>query len=317
MNIPNKFNALHPDLNHEPLDPSDMGHEPMGPPMMDTSFIKRQWLDIAYASQSPAQQLDIYLPDEGEGPFPVICEFHGGAWMIGDKHDIQQMPMLRGLKKGYAIVCVNYRLSGESIFPSQIYDCKAAIRFIRKNAQRYKLDGGRIAVWGASAGAHLASMLGTSAGVRELEDPGMGNPDIDSAVQAVVDWCGPSEDFLRMDVEFKLSGSGIPDHSGPNSPESRLLGRHIIEIPELVKFASPMTYAHKGIPPFLIQHGTLDQIVPVEQSINFASALIKAAGKEKVNLDIIPDLHHHGDPAWDSIEMSNKVFQFLDRYLKS
>lgn len=307
MNFPDKPDHFPPDMDHEHMGP---------PPMMNTEHIKRQWLDIAYANQSPAQKLDIYLPDEGDGPFPVICEFHGGAWLFGDKRDCQQEPMLRGLKKGYAVVCTNYRLSGEAIFPSQIFDCKAAIRFIRKNAKKFSLDGDRIVVWGASAGAHLVSLLGTSAGINELEDLSMGNPDTSSEVQAVVDWCGPCDNFIKMDEQFKMSGLGIADHSLPDSPESKLLGKPITEVPGLVEFASPKIYANKDIPPFLIQHGSLDQVVPVEQSKNFAAALIKMAGKEKVNLEIITGLYHHGHPAWDTIEMSNKVFDFLNRVLK-
>jgi acetyl esterase/lipase len=307
MNIPSKPNHF----------PPDRGPDRMGPPpMMNIDHIKRKWLDVAYANQSSTQKLDIYLPDTGNGPFPVICEFHGGAWLFGDKRDDQQVPMLRGLKKGYAIVCINYRLSGEAIFPSQIFDCKAAIRFIKKNAKQYKLDPEKIGVWGASAGAHLVSLLGTSAGVKELEDLSMGNADINSAVQAVVDWCGPTESFLKMDEEFKMSGLGIANHSSLDSPESKLLGRHITEVPGLVEFASPKMYANKDIPPFFIQHGSLDQVVPVEQSINFASTLAKAAGVAKVQLEIIAGLHHHGDPAWDTVEMSNKVFHFFDQVFK-
>ena len=108
-------------------------------PMMDTSHVKRKWLDIPYASQSPTQKLDIYLPDKGEGPFPVVMELHGGAWLGGDKAEDQQIPMLKGIKRGFAVVCVNYRLSGEALFPSQIYDCKAAVRFIKANAGEYHL----------------------------------------------------------------------------------------------------------------------------------------------------------------------------------
>ena len=297
--------------------PDDPVHVPGAtiPPLMNVDSIKRKVLDIAYANQSPAQKLDIYLPEEGEGPFPVICVLHGGAWLFGDKRDCQQIPMLRGLDKGYAVVCINYRLSEEAIFPSQIFDCKAAVRFIRKNAQLFMLDGNRIAAWGASAGAHLASMLGTSAGVKELEDLSMGNGETSSEVQAVVDWCGPCENFIKMDEQFKRSGMGVADHSLPDSPESRLLGKHITQVPELVEFASPMTYAHSEIPPFLIQHGSLDQVVPVEQSINFASELSRIAGMKKVNLKIIVGLLHHGNPDWEKVEISDSAFEFLNLVL--
>ncbi len=291
-------------------------HGPIIPPMMNVDHIHRKWLDIPYSNQSRTQKMDIYLPDSGDGPFPVICAFHGGAWLFGDKRDDQQIPMLRGLKKGYAVVCVNYRLSGETIFPGQIFDCKAAIRHLRNHANEYHLDPAKISVWGASAGAHLVSLLGTSAGIKELEDLSMGNSDASSAVQAVVNWCGPTDDFIQMDEQFKLSGMGVPDHSFPESPESMLIGKPILEAPELVKFASPKTYANENIPPFLIIHGENDQVVPVEQSKNFVEALVKAGGAEKVKLVVIPGLLHHGAPDWNSVEMSDRVFAFLDQYLK-
>jgi acetyl esterase/lipase len=282
---------------------------------MDTSIYKRKWLDIAYAYQSPAQCLDIYLPEKGEGPFPVIAVIHGGAFMMGDKRDVQQLPMLEGLKRGYAVVCIEYRLSGEAIFPAQIYDCKSAIRFIRGNAEKYGFDPKRIAAWGGSAGGHLSALVGTSAGVKELEDLSMGNPDQDCSLQAVVDWYGPAADFLQMDEELKARGKGVPDHSQPQSPESLLLGRLITEVPDLVRKASPMTYVSKHTPPFLIQHGLLDQLVPVEQSIRFAEAIEKAAGRERVILELLPGVYH-ADPAFETPENVERVLNFLDSVLK-
>ena len=100
----------------------------------EVSAIKRKWQDIAYANLSPSQKLDIYLPDEGDGPFPVIVSVHGGAFMFGDKVDGQLTPMLEGLKRGYAVVSINYRLSGEALFPANITDVKAAIRGVKANA---------------------------------------------------------------------------------------------------------------------------------------------------------------------------------------
>jgi acetyl esterase/lipase len=124
------------------------------PPEMNTSQIKRKWLNRQYANQSPTQKLDIYLPDAGNGPFPVIASIHGGAWMIGDKGDMQNSSMMEGLKHGYAVACINYRLSGEAQFPCQIYDCKAAIRYLRANASAYYLDANRIAAWGSCLGGN-------------------------------------------------------------------------------------------------------------------------------------------------------------------
>ena len=244
-------------------------------PPVNTDHIKRKFLDVPYAALSPAQKLDIYLPDEGKGPFPVILSIHGGAFMGCDKSDAQVTPMLEGLKRGYAVVAVNYRLSWEAIFPALVQDAKAAVRWVRANAQRYGFDPSRIAAWGGSAGGYQSSMLGVSAGIPELEDLSLGNPDQPSNVQAVVSWFGPT-DFLKMDEQLTASGFLPPAgqrHNDANSPESLLLGRKITEIPELVQAANPETYVRPNAPPFLLQHGTHDQIVPVQQSIEFAAKL--------------------------------------------
>ena len=287
------------------------------PPPMDTSHIKRKWLDIPYANKSDAQKLDIYLPDNGDGPFPVIATIHGGAWMFGDKGDDFNRPFLEGLKHGYAVACINYRLSGEAHFPSQIHDCKTAIRYLRTNATAYDLDGKHIGAWGASAGGHLTALLGTAPRVRELDDPSMRrtNTRFSCKVQAVVVWYGPLEDFLKMDEQLAQSGTGSPDHSSGDSPESRLLGRRITDVPALVKFASPMTYIKPKVPPFLIQHGLKDSIVPVEQSIHFAAQMEKIAGRDRVTLELLKNADH-GDPLFEKPRNLQRVFDFFDLYLK-
>lgn len=279
-----------------------------------TDDIKQKWFDLPYANVSNSQKLDIYLPDEGAGPFPVIVSIHGGAFMMGDKGDQQVVPMLQGVKKGYAVISVNYRLSGEALFPKNIQDIKAAIRWIKANAGKYKLDPTRIAAWGGSAGGNLSALAGTSGGVRELEDLTLGNPAISSDIQAVVDWFGPI-DFLTMDGQFIKSGKGKPDHGLPDSPESRVLGGKISDIPESVKAANPTTYISKNDPPFFIEHGQDDQLVPAEQSINFADDLKELIGKEKVTLVLLDDTRH-GGPQFETAENLNKVFEFLYKYLK-
>ena len=286
-------------------------------PPANTDHIRRKYLDIPYAALSLAQKLDIYLPDEGEGPFPVILSIHGGAFMGCDKADIQVFPMLEGLKRDYAVVALNYRLSWEAKFPALVQDIKAAVRWVRVNAHWYYFDPERIASWGGSAGGYLSTMLGTSDGIPELEDLSLGHPDQPSNVQVVVDWFGPTN-FLTMDEH--LTASGMPpiegtEHNGINSPESWLLGAKITEIPELVKAANPVTYIRDNAPPFLIQHGNKDPVVPVQHSIELAEALKDACGEDKVTLDII-DGAEHGDPKFASPLNVNKVLDFLDRYLK-
>jgi acetyl esterase/lipase len=273
---------------------------------------KRQ--NVSYAKDSKAQQLDIYLPD-GNGPFPVIVSIHGGAFKAGDKADKQVLPMLEGLKRGYAVVSVNYRLSGEAIFPAQIFDIKAAIRWIRANSKKYKLDPDHIAAWGGSAGGHLSALAGTSGGVKELEDLNMGNPDKLSNVQAVVDWFGPT-DFLKMNQQLKEGKVDKPmKHLDPASPESELIGKNIADAPDLVKAANPETYISPDDPPFLIQHGMIDNLVPFQQSLNLAALLQKTIGSEKVTINLFGE-SGHGGPAFTSPENLDKVFSFLDKYLK-
>ncbi len=159
-------------------------------PKANTQNIKNKYLDVAYAGKSAAQKLDIYLPSEDKGPFPVIVFIHGGAFKMGDKSSFEVNPALEGLKHGYAVVSVNYRLSGEAIFPAQIQDVKAAIRFIRANAGKYHLNSNKIASWGASAGGHLSAMVGTTGDIQEFDDASLGNATQSSQVHAVIDWFG-------------------------------------------------------------------------------------------------------------------------------
>jgi acetyl esterase/lipase len=291
---------------------------PYEPPPANTDHVKRKFLDIPYASLSPAQKLDTYLPDEGEGPFPVTVWIHGGAFMGGDKADVQVLPSLEGLKRGYAVVAINYRLSGEARFPALVHDAKAAIRWVRANAQIYHFDRSRIAAWGGSAGAYIALMLGTSAGVDRLEDLSMGNPGQPSTVQAVVSWYGPS-DFLKMDEQLEESGlRPLPgmEHNGASSPESLLLGHKITEIPEQVRAANPLTYIQPKAPPFLLQHGTRDATVSVQQSVVMAAGLKAVLGNRMVTLQLIEGAEH-ADPRFETPENVDRVLDFLDKHLKS
>jgi acetyl esterase/lipase len=288
------------------------------PPPADTSHIRRKFLDLAYAPLSPAQKLDIYLPSEGDGPFPVILAIHGGAFMGCDKADMQVLPMLEGLKRGYAVVSINYRMSGEAKFPALVYDAKAAVRWVRANAKRYKLNPHRIAAWGGSAGGYQATMLGVSAGIRELENLALGNPDQPCHVQAVVAWFGPTN-FLKMDEQLTESGlAPLPgtEHNGINSPESLLLGAKITEIPDKVKAANPETYVEPSAPPFLLQHGTRDPVVPVQQSIGLAAKLRQVCGEDRVILDLIEGAEH-ADPRFETPENVARVLDFLDKNLKN
>ena len=279
--------------------------------------IPRKHLDIHYCEDSPLQIMDLYIPDrEGDRSFPVIVHTHGGAFANGDQRENNAEPMLRGLERGYAVASVQYRRSREAYFPAQLYDVKAAVRWLRAHAAEYHLDPMRFAAWGPSSGGWLASMLGVTGGNPAFEDPNQGNAEFSSAVQAVIDWCGPCGGFLNMDAAFRKTGLGEANHDLPDSPESRFLGRAITEIPELVRLACPCTYVHPEMPPVYIIHGGADQIVPVQQSISFRDAIVGAAGENRVCLHIVEGKPHHGDPWYHEPWVADECLDFLDRIFK-
>ena len=281
---------------------------------VDNSHIRRKWLDLAYAGVSPAQRLDVYLPNTGEGPFPVFVYVHGGAFAIGDKAHDQTGPYFMGLDYGYAVVAINYRLSGEAIFPAAVEDVKAAIRWLRAHGADYELDVSRIVAGGQSAGGNLAAMAGMTRGLGLFDDPTLGNAEHSSDVQAVVDQFGPT-DFLKMDEQLTAGGLGPANHSEADSPESRYVGARITEVPDKVRQADPINYVHEGVPPILIQHGMADDQVPVQQSLEFAKAIEARAGRDRYELQLLEGAGHAGPEFWTRENMS-RVFEFLDRRLK-
>lgn len=278
----------------------------------DAAGQEREWRDVAYASASPSQRLDLYLP-AGEGPFPLVVWVHGGAWLMGSKQLGPDAVQRRVLDRGFALASIEYRLSDEAVFPAQIHDVKAAIRFLRANRERFRLDADRIAGWGDSAGGHLVALLGTSAGVTALEGS-LGNAGVSSRIQAVVDWYGPT-DFLRMDEQAGRieCGDRATPHTAPDSPESLLVGGLITERPDRVRAADPTTYVDGAEPPFLIQHGTADCVVPYPQSVLLRDAL-HTAGAGDVELDLLEGAGH-GGPAFAAQRNMARVLDFLDRHL--
>ena len=228
--------------------------------------------DIPYAGTANWRQtLDLLLPKTQAGgkPLPIIVAIHGGAFMMGDKS--MAIGDVAGFVAAgeYVGASINYRLSGEAIWPAQIQDCKAAIRWIRANAGKYNIDPNRIGVIGSSAGGHLVAMLGVTGGVREFDTDT--NAGMSSRVQAVVDNFGPT-DFLQMDAHRVPNGQL---HNPADSPESKLVGGAIQDNKGKVAKANPIAYITKEAPPFLIVHGDSDPLVPHHQSELFDEALKK------------------------------------------
>ncbi len=224
--------------------------------------------DLPYVTDGhKRQKLDLYLP-RAEKKLPLIIWVHGGAWLAGSKAG--GVP-LDYLGDGYAVASINYRLSQHAIFPAQIEDCKAAVRWLRVNAEKYNLNPNCFGAWGESAGGHLVAMLGTTGDVKAF-DVGE-HLTISSRVQAVADYFGPT-DFLQMDEHRPPNGQ---IHNVPDSPESKLVGGPIQENHEKVARANPITYVTKDDTPFLIIHGDIDPLVPHHQS-ELLEAELKKAG---------------------------------------
>ena len=249
--------------------------------------------------------LDLYLPPDTSSAVPVVIWVHGGGWRGGSKGNGGRA--LNMTRRGFAVVDVEYRLSGEALFPAQIEDCKTAVRWVRANAKKYNLDPDRIGAWGSSAGGHLVAMMGLThdENVFETDD----HSQYSSQVQAICNWFGPT-DFLRMnDFEGRI------DHDAVDSPESRLIGGPIQENKEKVAAANPIIYVSKNDPPMLIMHGGKDLSVPYNQSELLYAAMQKA-GLDVTLYKVVNAGHGFGNATQDSaaslFEMSA---QFLEKHL--
>ena len=252
--------------------------------------------DLAYASKSPFEKLDLYLPTRGSGPVPLVIWIHGGGFSVGDKQSMPrrdfgpapkptgmwgpyqiQVPDVAALTaKGYAVVSLNYRL-GFTMFTgalSAVQDGKAAIRFLRANAAKYGLDSSKFAVWGNSSGGYMAAILGVTGDQATIfDDPSLGNAGVSSAVQAVVVWYG---------AEDRLPGPTLSIvHYLPNA---------------------------KVLPPFRIVNGDADQVISPAQARRLNEALTAAGAIS--TLTILPGAGHE-DPAYMATQMI-PTFGFLD-----
>ena len=227
-------------------------------------------MDIAYAGESAAQKLDLYLPAEDAGTLrPALVVVHGGGWRGGDKQRGQwsRIPA-EYARDGYVAISVNYRLTGEAPWPAQIEDVKAAVRWLRAHAKEHRVDVERIGAYGNSAGAHLVSLLGL---VKEADGLDGSGPyrEQSSLVQAVCASATPA-DFLNWGTPGVL----------PQRLRNTFLAGPEDGLRDRARQASPISYARGDAPPFLLIHGTADRTVPIEQSNRFAKALREAGAKE-------------------------------------
>lgn len=259
--------------------------------------------DIEYASpQGVPLFLDLYLP--ADAPARAACVYlHGGGWLRGSRKDRAVERLVPLARSGIAVAAVQYRLSGQAIFPAQLDDGRAAVRWLRRQGGELDIASQDVAVWGASAGGHLAALLGLCP---DPEDAVLG----DSSVQAVVAWF-PTTDLLARDTD-EPEGPPPPWLVGPlPSPsfEARLLGlARTRDDPARARAASPVTHAHTHAPPFLLMHGDRDGVIPSSHSRKMADGL-RAHGVP-TSLLLLYGANHE-DPAFESPTSIGAVTGFL------
>lgn len=257
--------------------------------------------DLVYAKAGGAElKLDLALPEAGDGPFPAVLCIHGGGWVGGDRTQMAQtIATLAG--RGYVAISPEYRLAPKDRFPAPLEDCKAAVRWLRANAGKYKIDPDRVSAVGFSAGGHLACLLGVTEKEDGLEGNG-GNPDEPSRVRAVVSFFGPTDLTKRWWTKEVEEKNLVP-----------LLGGTLEEKADLYRKASPAAYAGKTKAAFLFFHGTEDKLVPLAQSQLLADKL-KEAGSSAQLVTLEGEGHGwRGEKLRKSLE---QMLTFLDGNLK-
>lgn len=226
--------------------------------------------DVVYARiGDQTLSLDIYRPETDQWP-PVVLYLHGGGWAVGDKSDGSSERLEAMTWNGVAVASANYRLTSVATYPAQIHDVKAAVRWLRANGAQRQLAVDRVAIWGASAGAYLASMVGLSAGDPLLEGAVGDHGDQSSVVQAVVSWFGPSDlvqTSRRTWLETRILG--VPFENALFALET------IAPNNSDVRRGSPINRVGPNAPPFLIAHGSLDRIVAESEGRALHDALVR------------------------------------------
>lgn len=292
---------------------------------VDYSQFSHTKLDLAYADQSPSQRLDLVYPEQGVGPFPLIVFIHGGGFVGGGKDDFTISFVFKLVSQGYAVASVEYRLALEAPWPAQIYDVKAAVRWLRANHAALNLDTEKLLICGNSAGATLTQLIAATGGKDILEDRSMGNARQSCKADAIISWYGLSdfemellnspglthEDYARVTFMPIESFDGYP---ALLSPADLLLHTSAREQMERVKYMSPISYVDSSFPPSLFQHGLADPVLDYHQTTSMVDRVRSVCGEERAELDLFPDAVH-GDPVIKADENMRRCLRFIRTHL--
>lgn len=254
--------------------------------------------NVTFLAAGRKERADLYVPlqmPKGRR-CPAVVLIHGGGWSGGRRDAEREINIGSTLaRNGYVAMSIDYILSDkkQAVWPTNLWDCKTAVRWLRKNAERLGIDPDRIGVLGGSAGGHLAAMVALTTPADGL-DPAQPDGEFSCAVKCCVDMYGITDIGTYHDAT--------------------MLGKTFSEAPELYRLASPVTYVRSNSPPVLILHGTADTTVNVKQSEHFAEVL-KHAGVEH-ELVILPGAVHSFDLQPPQRDLRPAVLKFLDAHLK-
>ncbi len=260
--------------------------------------------DVEFAKiKDHSLKLDLYLPPKDERSTLVVW-IHGGGWQKGSKNDCK----IKWLTEhGYSVASISYRLSQVAKFPAQLHDCKGAIRWLRANSSKYGYKTNHIVVAGASAGGHLATLIGTTSGNVRLEGDVGGNLNQRSSVSAIIDYYGPTDFILRSKTQPSRANE-------VGSVVYNLLGGGADKKVELAKIASAAHHVTKDDPPLLIFHGDKDNTVLIDQS----EAITKVYESKglSVQMNVLTGKKHGGNVFYKG-ENRQRVLKFLDEVLRA
>jgi len=273
--------------------------------------------NISYASNHDAQVCDIFLP-ERTTLTPVIVLVHGGGFKFGDQGMTVIQPVIeRAVAEGYAVVSVDYRKSGDAVFPAALADVKAAVRYVRANAEKFDFDTDKIVIWGESAGAYLSAMTALTPEVEALNGDVTENADQSSEVAALVDFYGPIEFYTLQDESDALELG--KEYNAESSFESAFLGQALDKDKEKTYETYWETYKEELPSKYelsaWVQVGDSDARVPYTQSENFAERLAGVIGEDNVEFGIIEGADHEDDLFYTE-ENLGKVFEYLNTVLE-
>ncbi|MBI2804430.1 MAG: alpha/beta hydrolase [Planctomycetes bacterium] len=246
-------------------------------------------------------ELDLAMPASGAGPFPAVVCIHGGGWRGGSRQSLNGLTELLA-RNGFVAVTVSYRFAPKYRFPAQIEDCKAAVRWLRANAKKYKINPDRVGAVGFSAGGHLACLLGAATEAAGLEGKG-GNPSQSTRVQAVVSYFGPTDFTVKTWANDVENIFFIP-----------LLGGRFEDKKDDYRKCSPLIYCRKDCPPFLFFHGAKDVLVGIEHSRKMSKKLTDLGVSAK--LVTLPDAGHGWGGAKLTTTLNQTVHFFKDKLQK-